>query len=58
MTTQDNLNIVVGFDTEMTVQTPPPPSPPQKLISEHQGPQINIFGITECLNNFPKKSAS
>ena len=31
-TTQHNLNIVVGLDTKMTVQAPPP-HPPHKLNS-------------------------
>ena len=44
VTTQHNLNTVVGLDTKMTVQTQPlhHPTPPQKFNGSLQKPQINI----------------
>ena len=42
-TTQHNLNTDVGLDTKMTMQTTPPPTPPQKLNISLQEPQINIY---------------
>ena len=42
ITTQHNLNTVVGLDMKMTMQTPPPSTPPQKLNGSFQELQINV----------------